>query len=275
MLRLLSGLFIAATLFSAGVSAQEDFPGRKLFEDVAYMTVEQFGQEYESAHIVDVRSPYEYDTIHIKGAVNIPLSSHNFSNQVAALRGTSDRPIVFYCNGHTCLKSYKAVRQAQVFGVEGVYAFDAGVFDWAKAFPQRTVLLGTSPINPASLISGDQFKSRLLEPAEFDRRVQSGEYFVIDARSREQRAATGLFPFVEQRGSLDDEKQLNGHIRTAMSEGKPLLIYDQVGKQVRWLEYRLQVMGVKDYYFLKGGADGFFEALPISGKFADASADAK
>jgi rhodanese-related sulfurtransferase len=275
MKQFLTVLCIGALLFSATASAQEDFPGRKLFEDVAYMTVEQLGQQHASAHVVDVRSPYEYETIHIKDAINIPLSSHQFSNQVAALRSAGDRPIVFYCNGHTCMKSYKAARKSQVFGVSGVYAFDAGIFDWAKAHPERTVLLGKSPINPADLISGDEFKSRLLEPAEFENRVLSGKYYVIDARSRMQRAATGLFPFLEQRGSLDDEEQLNGHIKKAMADGKPLLIYDKVGKQVRWLEYRLQAMGVTDYHFLKGGADGFFDALPASGRFADASPDAK
>lgn len=273
MNRIVTALSAVAVLFCTTVAAQEEFPGRKLFEDVAYVTVDELDKQYANSIVVDVRSPYEYDTIHVKGAVNIPLSAHDFSNRVAELRSGNDKPIVFYCNGHTCLKSYKAVRQAQVFGVGGVYAFDAGVFEWAKAHPDRSVLLGKSPVNTADLISSKDFKSRLLEPAEFDRRVQSGQYFVIDARSREQRAATGLFPFVEKRGSLDDEPQLNGLIKTAMADGKPLLIYDQVGKQVRWLEYRLRAMGATDYYFLKGGADGFFADLPISGKFADAASE--
>ena len=35
-----------------------------------------------------------------------------------------------------------------------------------------------------------------------------------------------------------------------------LLIFDQVGKQVRWLMYHLEVAGIKDYYFLSKGANG-------------------
>lgn len=35
-----------------------------------------------------------------------------------------------------------------------------------------------------------------------------------------------------------------------------LLIFDQVGKQVRWLMYHLEVAGMKDYYFLDKGANG-------------------
>ncbi len=34
-----------------------------------------------------------------------------------------------------------------------------------------------------------------------------------------------------------------------------LLIFDQVGKQVRWLMYNLELAGIKNYYFLRGGAN--------------------
>ena len=35
-----------------------------------------------------------------------------------------------------------------------------------------------------------------------------------------------------------------------------LLIFDQVGKQVRWLMYNLELAGIKNYYFLEKGANG-------------------
>ncbi len=35
-----------------------------------------------------------------------------------------------------------------------------------------------------------------------------------------------------------------------------LLIFDQVGKQIRWLMYHLEVAGIKEYYFLDQGANG-------------------
>jgi len=32
-------------------------------------------------------------------------------------------------------------------------------------------------------------------------------------------------------------------------------VYDKVGKQTRWFQYYLEQQGLKDYYFLAGGAE--------------------
>lgn len=40
----------------------------------------------------------------------------------------------------------------------------------------------------------------------------------------------------------------------AARSGDNMYVYDEAGKQVRWLMYRLEQAGVKDYYFMKGGA---------------------
>lgn len=45
-----------------------------------------------------------------------------------------------------------------------------------------------------------------------------------------------------------------------------LLIFDQVGKQVRWLMYSLEAAGTTDYYFLDKGAIGFIGLQPYTGK---------
>lgn len=49
-------------------------------------------------------------------------------------------------------------------------------------------------------------------------------------------------------------------IKNIIQKGKfqdqTLLIFDQVGKQVRWLMYQLEAAGYADYYFLSEGAYG-------------------
>jgi rhodanese-related sulfurtransferase len=261
MRRMVDGLLLLVlTSLATSVFAQEDYPGRKLYQDVEIVTIEQLKGMPAGTHIVDVRSPYEYETIHIKDAINIPISLPDFVKSVRDLRRKSPNPIIFYCNGHTCYKSYNAVRKAQVFGVGDVFSFDAGIFDWARAVPERTVLLGESPIDPTRLISKEDHAMHLLSPDEFKRRVESKQYAVIDVRSRVQRGAVGLFSLAEKWASLEAADKLNTLLREYRDANKPLLIYDNVGKQVPWLEYRLRAMGVKDYYFMKGGAEAYFKA---------------
>ena len=260
-MRILTTLVLFLCSFVVWGAVDDEFPGRKLYHDVSVFSLDDLGKKHENVNVVDVRTPYEFETIHIKNAVNIPLSRGDFVKQIAALRKENDKPIVFYCNGHTCFKSYKAARKAQVFGVTGVHSFDAGVFDWANAHPDKTVLLGKSPIDTSKLISKKSFKSKLISPKEFEEKVKSGKYFVIDVRSRIQRSAMGLFPFTEKWASLDDNEKLKDLLEQAKAEKKGLLIYDNVGKQVSWLEYRLRDMGITDYLFMQGGAEEYFVHL--------------
>jgi rhodanese-related sulfurtransferase len=238
-----------------------EFPGRAAYPDIKTMSVDELSNRLGSVIVVDARSKYEYDTIHITGAVNILVSKTSFEKEVRALREHSKKPIVFYCNGHTCMKSYKAARRAMQAGIEDVYAFDAGIFDWTRAHPDKAALLGQSPVRVNELISKKDFKKRLLEPEEFQKRVSRSNMLVLDVRSRLQRAGAGLFPFDEKFASLDNKEKLDRYLTRARLEGKTVLAYDAVGKQVRWFEYYLRKKGISNYYFMKGGADSYITLL--------------
>jgi hypothetical protein len=43
-------------------------------------------------------------------------------------------------------------------------------------------------------------------------------------------------------------------VKKGLLQDSTLLIFDQVGKQVRWLMYYLEASGYTNYYFLSGGA---------------------
>lgn len=252
---LLSLLF----LFSIPVSANTEYPHRPKYPDVRVIELAKLQSMLNKVVIVDVRSKYEFDTLHIKGAVNIPLNYQGYPKEIAELYKKHKKTLVFYCNGKTCSKSYKGTRQAHLAGVKDTYAFDAGVFDWAKAHPDKTVLLGNSPINPNDLISKTDLKKRMLKPHDFEKRI-SPRTQVLDVRDRIQRDIL-LFPFKETRVALDNTAELEAVIRKAVKQGKTLLIYDKVGKQVRWMQYRLEAMGVKNYYFMKGGSEAYLKEL--------------
>lgn len=254
LLLVLSGL--VHPLASAASAASEEFPFRVRYPDVSVMTTEELGKRYNDVLVIDVRSKYEFDTLHVKDAVNVPLTT-GFGEKMVQLRAKHSKPFVFYCNGKTCLKSYDAVLLAAKARLDNIYAYDAGIFDWAKAQPEKTALLGRSPIIPANLIDEKSFKARLIEPKDFAARV-GDKSMVLDVRDRVQRD-TALFPFKEQRAQLDELKKIDAVIEDTKAQKKTLLVYDQTGKQVQWFQYYLENKGVKDYYFMKGGAQAHFD----------------
>jgi len=251
---------LIAALPATAADNNTEYPGRVKYPDVKFIELDDLHKQKNDVIIIDARSSYEYETLRIKGALNISLSSKTFGEELEKIRKDTSKPIVFYCNGKTCMKSYKAVRQAKFFKIDDVMAFDAGIFDWAKSYPGEAVLLGESPINPKNLISKSELKKHMLKPADFGRRVGSGT-MVLDVRDLRQREAIGFFPGYERRVGLDDGKKLLKYINRAKSQGKTLLVYDEVGKQVRWLQYTLEKAGLKSYYFMDGGAKGYYEML--------------
>lgn len=235
-----------------------EFPYRSQYIDVTIIETADLNKRFNDVIVVDVRSAYEYQTLRVKDAVNIPLGTRVFLDEIRKLREGSPKPIVFYCNGKTCRKSYDAVLAAQSARIPNTLAYDAGVFDWAKANPDLTALLGVSPIKPTDLIEDKAFKSRILDPKDFASRVGNNTV-VLDVRDRAQRDSA-LFPFKEQRAQLSEKDQLDAAIDQAIKGNKTLLVYDAAGHQVRWFQYYLENKGVREYFFMKNGAQGYFDA---------------
>jgi len=172
MKRLLWALFLAMSGLAPSLAnaANEEFPMRVRYPDVQVISTVDLAKQFNEVLVVDVRSKYEFDTLHIKDAVNIPLET-GFGEKVLKLRAKNNKTFVFYCNGKTCHKSYDAVLLAAKARLDNVFAYDAGIFDWANAQPEKTVLLGRSPIVPANLIDEKSFKARLFETRDFAARV--------------------------------------------------------------------------------------------------------
>ena len=257
-------VFLLSLLSPALSNASNDFPGRAEFPTVATYEKKDLFNNFNEVIIVDTRSQYEYSTLRIKGAVNIPVSSKTFAKEVKLLRNKSLKPIVFYCNGRSCYKSYKAAKHADRAGIKNTFAYDAGMFEWAKTFPQKSTLLGQSPINPADIISSTKYKKHLISPKTFGKYAfnDKNNGLVLDIRDSQQRAAgIGLFLGVERWASIENPGKIKTYIAKAKAKKQPIYIYDEVGKQVRWLQYALEEQNVKNYYFMDKGAKGYIEKM--------------
>lgn len=193
-------------MISAAAVANESFPGRTTYPKVPYIELDNLYKQRDKVVIIDARSPYEYETLRIKGAVSVPLvlSSKLFGIEVHNIRQKyPDRKLVFYCNGHSCMKSYKAARRAIVYlGLDNVYAFDAGIFDWASKYPMEAMLLGKVLDDPAKLISKDKFKSHLLEAEKFINN-KDDTAIILDIRDRIERDGFYVFSRYEKSISLN------------------------------------------------------------------------
>jgi len=261
MNKLLKLLLIAVALtFTSHVvaSGPEKFPHRVKFKHVAIIELDDLQQQLGQSIVVDVRSRYEYNTLHIKGAVHIPLNKEKLPLAVSELRTKSSKPIVFYCNGTTCKKSYEAAELAMKAGVANVLAYDAGIDAWSTRHPEQCVLLGRDKVSAADFISREAFKKRVINTQQFETMVEQGAV-ILDIRDLRQRDVA-LYPMRELRAPLDDDQKIATAVANAKRQKKSLLVYDKVGKQTRWFQYYLEQQGVKDYYFLDGGAEGYHEA---------------
>lgn len=228
---------------------EEGYPHRKDFPEIAVYSTDQLRRNYNEVKVVDVRAKFEYDVVHVTKAVNIPVSSQQFTKKLEVVRPKNDTtPIVFYCNGHSCSKSYEAARRAIDDGFKYVYAYDSGIFDWMRISQDKTTLLGKTPAPADKMVSEDYFQSRLVDFTSFKAKAQDKESIVIDIRDDMQKATNVTIPTVQL--PLD---QFIAKLNEGQFKDKQLLIFDAVGKQVRWLQYILEDRGYKDYFFLRDG----------------------
>jgi len=253
----LASLFMLGLVFGlAQFAPAVEFPYRKDFPDIPTIDSETLYKQYEvdKVIIVDVRSSIEYDVIHPEGALHIPLSNVNFIKNIEDLsRLYPDKKIAFYCNGITCLKSYKATEKALQAGIDSCYVYDSGIPIWASIYPEKTLLLGKELLDPdKQLIPKPAFKKKCLPFKKFKAGTKSKKSIVIDVRDSIQR--TEKLRGLKKVKKIPLDKFIPNFVEKKVHRDKKLLIFDQVGKQVRWLEYYLVANGYKDYHFLAGGA---------------------
>ncbi len=259
---IISRLLICLCLFHPFAQAEDiPLPLRAEYPDVKTIEIEDLYRNMDKYIIIDVRSRYEFGTIHINGARNLPLSKKWFVDAIRRVSNSSDKPLVFYCNGITCRKSYKACMTARQNQLNNIFAFDQGVLNWTKVHPDQAVLLGETPADIDKMISNEKFKEHLLSPAEFVNKI-SEQTAVIDVRDKFQRENV-ILKEATRHITLNNP---SGIFDIAKKEEKTLLIYDAVGKQVRWLQYHLENASVNNYFFMEKGVNGYLEYTKGPGK---------
>ncbi|MCX4026038.1 hypothetical protein H0A36_23620 [Endozoicomonas sp. SM1973] len=228
----------------------EDYPYRKDYPSIKIISTESLYKSLSKCLIIDVRSKLEYSVLHINSSKNIPLSMVDFKDLVVRNTEKNGKScVVFYCNGHTCTKSYKASEKVPSIPS---FAYDAGIFEWAYNYSRNTVFLGQPMQSAEQLISKEEYKRFEISKTEVLRKYE--KFKIIDTRSYFQRKEIKL-PFkYYKRIPMERIRPL---LTRRIIKDEDLLFVDAVGRQNKWLQYYLKNNGYTNYKFLKGGAAVF------------------
>ena len=249
---LLALALVTVTPLSAA-ARQEGFPLRPYYPEVPSITTADLLADYDDIMILDIRSRFEYDVANINKAILLPLNDPDFADKLEKLRPKiSDTIMAFYCNGHSCAKSYQAVQVALSLGFNNVVVYDGGIFDWIDAAPDKATLMGETPARADRVIAPEEYLTRLLDFDAFVEKSREPDVVVIDIRDPFQR---DVIPNIDTVKPIALDPLLNLVISRIWTE-KHLLFFDAVGSQVRWLQYFLESYGYFEYSFLKGGIAG-------------------
>lgn len=98
-------------------------------------------------YVIDVRPQHDYFVEHIRGALHVPYRERSkrnidfdpahddlpaFLHRLNKFAPLKERPIVFYCNGLTCWKSYKGAKAALEDGYRRVLWLRHGIGEWSS-----------------------------------------------------------------------------------------------------------------------------------------------
>ncbi len=230
-----------------------DFPLRPFYPYVQTISTDSLLEKYFDAILIDVRNRFEFDVIHISKARHILLSDENFIDSVSRYRAkVSDTALVFYCNDPACTSAFRAALLVQNAGFTNVYVYDTGVFPLLEIAPEKITLMATTPAQPDLVIPADYAEKVLVDFEQFNKRAGRLNSLIIDIRDIYTRMYT---PRLENIHNISMEAFLAA-VTNRIWFGKNLLIFDQDGTKVKWLQYFLQANGYSNYAFLRGGIDG-------------------
>ena len=94
------------------------------------LNVSEFSQKITEPNVVilDVRTPEEFASGHIKGAVNIDFNSGDFENEITRLNPSDSYAI--YCRSGS--RSGKAASIMHLAGFHDLSNLNGGVIDWSN-----------------------------------------------------------------------------------------------------------------------------------------------
>jgi len=254
---LLLVLCLAMIAFVGPARAAAFSPFRAFYPDVATISTNELHERLFTVTLIDIRSRFEFEVVHIARSINLPLEDGSFAEKIDRLRPVREKiTVVLIGNDTDCSRAFEAAMLAEARGLDNVLVYDAGVFSWLHAYPQRTRLMGQSPARLEQVLPLIDHQSRLVSFERFKQLAGEPGALVIDIRNIYQRRRV---PARLDLRTISLEALLAA-VGNRIWAHRPLLIFDADGSRTRWLQLFLRAGGFFDYVFLDGGMN----ALPLS-----------
>ena len=124
-IKLILVLFIISSISSCNSQQKKATDANAVVEVVS---TEVFEKIEESAQLIDIRTPEEYNEGYIKNAVNINFFDDDFMEQMSKLN--KDEPLYIYCRSGG--RSGRASDKLEEAGFTKVYDLGVGMNGWRK-----------------------------------------------------------------------------------------------------------------------------------------------
>lgn len=122
-------VFVSAILLAVSCGNKKNIQaqnGNSPIHLVSPANFEKKLSEIPGAQLVDVRTPEEFQTGFIKGAININYQGNNFAEEVAKL--DKSKPVFVYCRSGGRSGNSAAFMADQ--GFKEIYDLDGGISSW-------------------------------------------------------------------------------------------------------------------------------------------------
>ncbi len=182
--------------------------------------------------VIDARNPEEYQEVHIKGAINVPVNDFRKSKHL--LPKNKSIELIFYCNGVKCGKSRRAAKKAAEEGYTNILVYAAGMPVWEeKGYP---------------IYAGPDYEKRIettkLTPTQLDELIKkdSSGITVVDVRDPKEFNA-GHIP-----GAINIPSEVFATRSGVLDKGKKIVVYCNSGGRSYTSYRKLMKLGYKHIY---------------------------
>jgi rhodanese-related sulfurtransferase len=230
-----------------------------LFPSVHALNSRGLWAVFDDVRVVDVRTGFEFDVVHIQGSLNRPAPAPGDPGQDDRLKDLSGgTTLVFTGNDRHDTRPFRAALDAASRGISPVRVYADGVLAWADTFPDRAVLMGSCPAAPLAMLPEEAHREKLIGYWQFLNALKEPNTLFIDIRSVYDRSAIPLAFAVR---AIPMEAFLEAVACRVWSE-KTLVVLDRDDARLPWLHRFLLAGGYDDVLFLKGGTLALGGILP-------------